>query len=234
MTTLACSRCASTSLPCGCCSGVQPLTPAAIANRPGLPALAWRVGSHGRFLETMKSRLSTMTVEGDAGPQGQPGPTLRPLAALTTRDAADPAIALLDGWATVADLLSFYTERIANEGYLGTATERRSVLELANLVGYRLRPGVAASVYLAYTLDDNQKEAVTIAAGTRAQSLPGPGETPQSFETSVDLVARREWNDLQVRLQRPQAITLANALAIAQLFVTDSVSALRAGDPLLL
>ncbi|MDE2371126.1 MAG: putative baseplate assembly protein [Burkholderiales bacterium] len=234
MTTLACSRCASTSLPCGCCAGVQPLTPAAIANRPGLPALAWRVGSHGRFLETMKSRLATMTVEGDAGPQGQPGPTLRPLAALTTRDAADPAIALLDGWATVADLLSFYTERIANEGYLGTATERRSVLELANLVGYKLRPGVAASVYLAYALDDNQKEAVTIAAGTRAQSLPGPGETPQSFETSVDLVARREWNDLQVRLQRPQAITLANALAIAQLFVTDSVSALRAGDPLLL
>jgi len=50
-------------------------------------------------------------------------------------------------------VLTFYQERIANEGYLGTATERRSILELARLVGYELRPGVAASVYLAYVLD---------------------------------------------------------------------------------
>jgi len=234
MTNTCCSRCGSSALPCGCCTGTQPLTPAPVDNRPGLPALAWRVGTHGAFLETMMARLATITVEGDRDPQGGPGPTLRPLAALTTRDAADPAIALLDGWATVADVLSFYTERIANEGYLRTATERRSVLELANLVGYTLRPGVAASVFLAYTLDDNQKDPVTIAAGTRAQSLPGPGETPQSFETSVDVVARREWNDLQVRRHRPQAITLSSALTIPAVYVTDSVSALRAGDPLLL
>ena len=50
-------------------------------------------------------------------------------------------------------MLTFYQERIANEGYLRTATERRSVLELARLVGYQLAARrVAASVYLAYTL----------------------------------------------------------------------------------
>src|SRR5947208_13750283 len=75
------------------------------------------------------------------------------LAALKTRNPADPAIALLDAWATVADVLTFYQERIANEGYLRTATERRSILELARLVGYNLRPGVSASVYVAYTLE---------------------------------------------------------------------------------
>ena len=69
---------------------------------------------------------------------------------------------MLDAWAAVADVLTFYQERIANEGYLRTATERRSVLELARLVGYQPRPGVASSVYLAYTLDDNFKEEVTI------------------------------------------------------------------------
>jgi len=63
---------------------------------------------------------------------------------LKTRDPSDPAIALLDSWALVADVLSFYQERIANEGYLRTALERRSVLELARLIGYQLRPGVAA------------------------------------------------------------------------------------------
>ena len=74
--------------------------------------------------------------------------SVMPLAGLTTRDPSDPSIALLDAWAVVADVLTFYQERIANEGYLPTALERRSLLELSRLIGYRLRPGVSASVRL--------------------------------------------------------------------------------------
>src|SRR5262249_58295935 len=114
-------------------------------------------------------------------------PAYQALRALKTRERSDPAIALLDAWATVADVLTFYQERIANEGYLRTATERRSILELARLVGYALRPGVAASVYLAFTLENNYR--VEIPIGARSQSLPGPGELPQSFETSEKLEA---------------------------------------------
>jgi hypothetical protein len=195
--------CGCVSQPCGCCEGVQQLTPASECNRAGLDAISYRVGTHGQFLATMKARLSTMVVDG-VGPDGQTVESFRPLTGLTTRDASDPSIALLDGWATVGDVLSFYQERIANEGYLRTATERRSVLELANLVGYTLRPGVAASVFLAYTLDDKQIDPVPIPTGARSQSIPGPGETAQSFETSEDLLAHREWNNLQVRLTIPQ------------------------------
>ncbi|HWO26260.1 MAG TPA: putative baseplate assembly protein [Kofleriaceae bacterium] len=157
----------------------------------------------------------------------------------------------------MADVLTFYQERIANEGYLRTATERRSVLELARLVGYVLRPGVAATVYLAYTVDEKQAEPVTITTGARSQSVPGPGESPQAFETSEDLVARGDWNNLQVRLHRPQHITLnttleldndddisadtifgmlkaqRNALAIDTLVVAGTATNLRAGDKLL-
>jgi hypothetical protein len=123
---------------CGCCEGLEPLTPLSTANRPGLGALAYRVGTHATFLTTMKARLS-------AG-------EYRSLAGLTTRTAGDPAIAMLDAWATVADVLTFYQERIANEGYLRTATERRSILDLVRLIDYVPRPGVAASGYLAFTL----------------------------------------------------------------------------------
>lgn len=228
-----CARCGATALPCGCCEGSAVTTPAAIHNRPGLPELAYRVGTHAAFFETMKARLATTEVTAPSGSDQTPQ-TFRPLRALTTRERSDFSIALLDGWATVADLLSFYQERIANEGYLRTATERRSVLELARLVGYKLRPGVAASVYLAYALDDNHTEPTVIATGARAQSLPGPGEAPQSFETSEDLEARREWNNLQVRMTRPQVITLANAALIGQVIVSDTVAALRPGEPLLL
>jgi hypothetical protein len=181
---------------CGCCEGTQQLTPRPIANRPSLEALAYRMGTQAAFLETMKARLSDFYLDikqDDLDAEGKPKTTrVYPLRGLTTRAAEDPSIALLDAWATLADVLTFYQERIANEGYLRTATERRSILELARLVGYALRPGVASTVYLAYTLDDNAKEPVIIPVGARAQSVPGPGELPQSFETVEELEAAHD------------------------------------------
>jgi hypothetical protein len=217
---------------CGCCEGVEKLTPAATANRPGLPALRYRVGTHGTFFETMKARLSNVPVEAP-GADGQTLDTFRPLTGLTTRDPRDPAIALLDGWATVADVLTFYQERIANEGYLRTAIERRSILELARLVGYNLRPGVASTVYLAYTVDNTQLDPVEVPVGTRSQSIPGPEELPQSFETSEKIVACSAWNNLQARLTRPADITLGNILSVQTLYIGGITANLKAGDMLL-
>jgi hypothetical protein len=100
--------------PCGCCEGTTVFTPLSEANRSGLPALSYRAGTHPTFLESMKARLSdTLNPDNDA------------LLALTTREVNDPAVALLDAWAMVGDVLTFYQERIANEGYLRTAIERR-------------------------------------------------------------------------------------------------------------
>ena len=78
----------------------------------------------------------------------------RPLADLATRASDDPSIALLDAAAVVADVLTFYQERIANDGFLRTAIERRSVLEMARAIGYELNPGVAATAYLTFTVED--------------------------------------------------------------------------------
>ncbi len=226
-------KCGCSSPSCGCCEGTRKITPLPTANRPGLESLIYRIGTHGAFFETMKARLGNMVVEAPGG-DGQTIETFYPLQGLTTRDPSDPSIALLDGWATVGDVLTFYQERIANEGYLRTATERRSILELARLVGYTLRPGVAATVYLAYTLEDTQVEPVEIEPGARSQTIPGPGELPQAFETSESLIARREWNNLQVRLQRPHGITLANALSVEKIYVAGINTNLKTGDLLVL
>src|SRR4051794_3524155 len=199
---------------CGCCTGVEGLTPAPVANRPGLSALAYRVGTHARFLASMQARLSSRDYPA--------------LAALTTRAGSDAALAFLDAWATIADVLTFYQERIANEGYLRTATERRSILELARLVGYRLRPGVAASVFLAYSLDADRT--VALEKGSRAQSIPGPGEQMQSFETADPLDARAAWNLLRPRLTQPQDITSRSP----QIYFQGIATNLKPGDRLLL
>ncbi len=174
---------------CDCCEGVEALTPVAIFNRPGLDAIGFRTGTHASFFETMLARLSSSEF-----PQ---------LASLTTRETRDASIALLDAWSMVGDVLTFYQERIANEGYLRTATERRSVLELARLVGYRLKPGLSSSVYLAYTLEPTQ-DSTLIDIGNKAQSLPGPNELPQIFETAEKLTARSSLNLMKPRLTQPQ------------------------------
>jgi hypothetical protein len=237
-------------LRCGCCRGVEVLTPAKTWNRPGLSAINYRVATHGAFLDTMQARLSSLFLDILADRLDEHNrPIINriyPLKDLKTRDHSDPAIALLDAWATVGDVLTFYQERIANEGYLRTATERRSILELARLIGYKLRPGVSASVYLAYTLDDKSAP-VEIPTGTRSQSVPGPGETPQFFETSEVLPARVEWNHLQPRMTHPVSITfqpfIANAdadtplrsddvLVIQKVFFAGTATNLSRGDPL--
>ncbi len=187
-------------------------------NRPGLDAIAYRAGTYGSFLGAMKARLSSTEYPG--------------LASLRTRDVADWTIGLLDGWASIADVLTFYQERIANEGYLRTATQRLSVLELGRTVGYALRPGVAATAYLAYTMDSTAD--VTIPAGTLAQSTPGQGQTAQPFETSADLHATGSWNTLGVRMDQPQlAFDLSNGPP-SDLYLQGTNLSLNPDDVLLL
>src|SRR5918998_241731 len=160
---------------CGCCEGLEVGTPVEVYNRPGLSAMAYRIGTHARFKRSMLARLSDSRL-----------PVLRDL---NTRDDDDLAVALLDAWATVADVLTFYSERIANESYLRTATERVSLLQLARLIGYELSPGVAAGTYLAFELEDAEgaPRVVTVGEGTKVQSLPGQDELPQTFETTEEI-----------------------------------------------
>lgn len=203
---------------CACGCGARATTPRPLYNRPGLDALSYRIGAYADFHATMRTGLS------DAA--------LPALAGLRTREADDAAMALLDAWAVGADVLTFYQERIANEGYLRTATERRSVLELARLVDYKPRPGVAASVYLAYTLDKGSDPTI-VPAGAKAQSIPAPGEQMQTFETSEDLEARYAWNALKPRQSLPQNITSANAAALDELWVQGTDTRLKLNDRLL-
>jgi hypothetical protein len=191
--------------------------PGTIANRPGLRSIAYRAGTHASFYADMLAALS--------------GQEAGALAALHTRQRDDPAVALLDAWAVVADVLSFYNQRIANEAYLRTATERRSVLELARLTGYRLRPGVAASVYLAYQIDGNAAP-LTIPPGSRSQSVPGPGEQMQTFETAEPLAARSRWNQIKPRLSQPQLRNQANIVG-QFLYLQGLTTRLAVNDALL-
>jgi predicted phage baseplate assembly protein len=137
--------------------------------------------------------------------------------------------AMLDGWAAVEDVLTFYTERLADEGYLRTATDPAALRLLGTLVGYQPRPGVAASTYLSFTVTGD----VTVPSGTRALSNPTPGQGAQSFESATDLVARGSWNDLAVRTRRPVQISLADLPNRPNINLAGSATTLSPGSRLL-
>jgi hypothetical protein len=210
---------------CGCCEVEPPETP--ISNPPGQPALAYRIDTQPTFLQRMLNALPRETVP----PDSPASDAAHPLAALTARAADDPTIALLDTWATAADVLTFYQERIANEGFLRTATERQSVLELARQIGYELAPGVAASAELAFTVEDavGAPAQATVPVATKVMSVPGPGEKPQTFETIEAIVARPEWNAFPPRRDDPEQILPG----MTDLFLAGVANQLQVGDALL-
>lgn len=187
---------------CGCggaCRGGhdERLAPAPPHNPPGRTALDYRVGEYGSFLAALLDRLAS--------------PAYPALNRLTVRTPDDPAIGLLDATAVLGDLLTFHSERIADEAYLRTADEHRSLVLLGRLVGHRPRPGVAAATHLAYTLErDPRAEAqnVLIPRGARSHSVPASAdEASLTFETARDLTARWDFNELKVRRRLPSLLT---------------------------
>ncbi|WP_406407366.1 putative baseplate assembly protein [Streptomyces sp. NBC_01643] len=213
----------SGSCGCGCGGHDERHAPKALYNAPGQTALNYRVGEYGSFLAAMLDRLAS--------------PAYPALRGLTVRTPDDPSVGLLDAWAVVGDLLTFHSERIADEGYLRTADEHRSLALLGRLVGHRPRPGIAADTHLAYTLDRDPRAEdvpVLIPRGARANSVPSTSdEESQAFETSEDLIARWAWNELAVRRRRPALLTPDDLRKRPEIFVSGTGTSLQTGDRLL-
>jgi predicted phage baseplate assembly protein len=238
---------------CGCAAcRAAAAPPLPVANRPGLRSIKYRSGRHGDFLSAMIAGLSRDTspplepippaTDPPQGHEGRPG-----LRGLRTREADDVTIALLDAFAVTADILTFYSERLANESYLGTANERTSLQELGALVAYRLGRGAAAETMLAFSLEkpptplpESMRDpgiapptvpvALTLPTALRVQSVPGPDEQPQTFETVEQIEARPEWNALPVARTIAWPVTETTT----QAWFEGADFALDVGDTLLL
>jgi uncharacterized phage protein gp47/JayE len=165
---------------CGCCQPPIPLTPVAIDNRPGLSAIAYRIGTYPSFRETMLEAIAK-TPE---------------LSGLGTRRDNDYSITLLDLWAAVAEVLTFYQERYANEVFLRTAQQVVSLKRLAGLLGYDPAPGVAATAELAFTADTGK--VIQVPVGLRVQSAPAQNQQPQTFETLEAATVDWRFNNLRI------------------------------------
>ena len=159
---------------CPCGSFIHPRV---IFNPPGRDTLAYRVGDYATFRhallraragETELSRTDRSKVVQVWRPGGH----------------GDLAVQMIEWWAYLADVLTFYNERVASQAYLRTAELPESVSRLIRLLGYRPRPGIGATGVLA-ALASGPK-AFTLPKGFQIQSKPGPGRKPQVFELEAE------------------------------------------------
>ena len=203
--------CGQASTLMGICPCDTFVHPQIIFNAPGLPSLAYRVGDYVTFRHALlQARAGEVElVNWRPGAQG------------------DLAVQMIEWWAYIADILTFYNERIANQDYLRTADLPESARHLIQILGYRPRPGIGATAVLAALM--NGTKPFTLPAAYTIQSKPGPGKQPQSFELGAPTL-----------VQFPDTIA-ADPVPVPALFDSTGTSVLvqgtataKPGDQLLL
>jgi uncharacterized phage protein gp47/JayE len=169
-------------------SGAVVPPPERPSNGPGLAALRYRVGTFTSFRRAM---LDELTAEG----------TSSPLAGWKEGIDGDYQTVLLELWAYLADVLTFYQERIANEAYLPTATRRDSLQRLAGLTAYIPSPGAGASALVAFTADPSKS--VDMPVGFRVGSRATPGKPAAVFETGEAITIDGALNRIPLATVQP-------------------------------
>jgi hypothetical protein len=115
----------------------------------------------------------------------------------TERSEADLGIMLLELFAATADTLSYEQDRVANEAFLATATQRRSVADHLALIGYQMDDGASASTFLQFQVSASQQLAAgfkvsndrsrVLSSGFKGGDAPGSNdESIVVFETLAD------------------------------------------------
>lgn len=133
----------------------------------------------------------------------------------TTESPSDFGVVLIELFSYIGDVLSFYGDRIANEAFLTTATSRRAVMDIAQMLDYRVTGRGAASVDVQFTLEAGVGE-VTIPAGTkittRSFDAVSAGEDPVTFETLEETVVDTD-SDTVVLIPAAEGETVTETVA---------------------
>jgi hypothetical protein len=105
----------------------------------------------------------------------------------TASDPADFGVALVEAFAYMGDLISYYIDRNANESFISTATQRQSVLNIAQTYGYA--PAGYRQAYTTLTFTNTSETEVTIPAGTIVSGTVVTGDIVETvyFTTANDI-----------------------------------------------
>lgn len=105
----------------------------------------------------------------------------------TASDPSDFGVALVEAFAYLGDIVSYYIDRTANETFLKTAVQRQSILNIAQTYGYT--PAGYRQATVDITFSNNSDTAITIPEGTVLSGDVVSGDTVQTlyFTTNADI-----------------------------------------------
>jgi hypothetical protein len=152
-------------------------------NRPHLPVVDYRIGTYLTFRKDMINSLQQNISE------------------WSSKGRRDYAVVLVEMWAYLLDILSYYSERIINEAYVETASLRESVLALSELINYKLNPGLAATVDLAILAEKDKKDTIPLGFKVQAKSIGRQVSKPPVFETDESIVVSDKLNKIGLRIE---------------------------------
>jgi hypothetical protein len=152
------------------------------------------------------------------------------LLAWTERSEADIGMMLLELFAYTADQLSYMQDRVANEAFLNTATQRRSVAGHLALIGYQMDEGAAAYTWLQFQV--NSDVPLPANPGLRVTNQPRRDDEPIIvFETLGPATLRVDHNQMSLYTWGNQHCCLPSGSLSA--ILNDQYDQLATGDYLL-
>lgn len=92
-------------------------------------------------------------------------------------DANDFGLAIIEAFSYMGDMMNYYIDRVANESYILTATQRESLLNISSTYGYKPANYVSASVTLDLTSSEGYRGAIggAIIEGDLDDEVSDPG-----------------------------------------------------------
>jgi hypothetical protein len=103
----------------------------------------------------------------------------------TGNDPSDFGLAVVESFAYLGDLLSYYIDRAANEAFLSTATQRQNIVNIASTLGYTPSLGRSAFVRLNVTVPGNSR--VSLVEGAQFLTNASDGVRLQAITFEVRL-----------------------------------------------
>lgn len=140
-----------------------------VTQQDGIPVIDYQARDYQSLLQVMRQLIPQKLPEW-----------------LDYANEADFGNVLLEIFAYMGDILSYYQDRVANESFLGTARSRRSVIQHLRLIGYELGTAAPAGASLSLTVPGTVTDTVTIAKGDAFATKSSNTQPSMRFEYTGD------------------------------------------------